>query len=282
MVGGNVIMTDLLPLHKRPMYQGFLGAVFGLASVIGPLIGGAFTSKVTWRWCFWINLPIGGIALAGLVFILPTAKSHGKAEGTLLQKMWKFDPIGNALLVPGLVCLVLALQWGGTMYSWSSGRIIGLLVAGSVLFVLFIGTQIWLQEDATIPPRIFCQRSIAAGAVVGLGIGAALVIPTFYLAIWFQAIKNVSALSAGIRLLPYFLGTVFFVIGSGILISKIGYYTPLLIIGAAILVVGAGLLTTLRVDTTTGQWVGYQVSILVRPYLLQFHSHTSSSSTEPA
>lgn len=257
-VGASVIMIDLVPLRKRPKYQGLLGAIFGIASIIGPLVGGLLTTKASWRWCFWINLPIGGVALALLLIVLPASTPPEETEGTFQQNLWKFDPVGNVVLAPGLICLLLALQWGGVKYPWSDARLIALLVIGSVLLLAFVCIQ-YVQENGTIPPRIIRQRSIAAGAVVSFGLGAALIIPTFYLPIWFQAIKGTTAVNAGIRLLPLLLGTVVFVIGSGIAISKTGYYAPWLIVGCAIRVIGGGLLTTFQVDTGTGQWIGFQV-----------------------
>ncbi|KAH8667075.1 major facilitator superfamily protein [Xylariales sp. PMI_506] len=260
MVGASVIMVELVPLQKRPKYQGFLGAVFGLSSIIGPLIGGLLTTKASWRWCFWINVPIGGIALVGLLVFLPASKPPGETKGGFWRKLWQFDPVGNMMLAPGLICFLLALQWGGTMYPWNDARVISLLVVGPVLIVVFFCIQ-FVQKNATIPPRILRQRSIAAGVVVSFGVGAALIIPTFYLPIYFQAIKGTTAVDAGIRLLPLFLGTVISVIGSGIAISKSGYYTPWLIVGCAIRVIGAGLLATLQVDTGAGKWIGYQIIV---------------------
>lgn len=255
-------MIDLVPLRKRPAYQGLLGAIFGLASILGPLIGGILTTKVSWRWCFWINVPIGCTALVVLLIVLPASKPPEEVQRTLRQKVWAFDPIGNLVLAPGLICLLLALQWGGAKYRWSDPKLIALLTIGCVLLVLFIAVQ-FFQENGTIPPRIMRQRSIVAGVIVNLGLGATLIIPTFYLPIWFQAIKGTTAVAAGIRLLPLFLGTVTAVIGTGIAISKLGYYTPWLIVGCMIRVVAGGLLTTLKVESRTGEWIGYQVSLWV-------------------
>ena len=176
-----------------------------------------------------------------------------------MQRVKQFDPLGTALLLPGLVLLLLALQWGGAGYAWGSVRVAVSLALGLALLVLFSISQLWTGENGTIPPRILCQRTIAAGSVVSLGFGAALIVLTFYLPIWFQAIQGQSAFGAGIRLLPYFLGTVTFVIASGFLVSKTGYYTPPLIAGTALMVVGCGLLTTFNVNTTNGQWIGYEV-----------------------
>jgi MFS family permease len=263
--GANIVFVDLLPLEKRAKYLGFIGATFGLASIAGPLLGGVFTTKASWRWCFWINVPIGGLAIAGLLLILPAKPPPRKLGGvSFLQRIWEFDPIGTALLLPGLVLLLLALQWAGTEYAWSSARIVVLLVLGLLLLMAFGITQLWAGDNGTVPPRIFSQRSIAAATAVSLAFGSTLIILTFYLPIWFQAIKGQSAVGAGIRLLPYFLSTVVFVIGSGVLVSKVGYYTPVLIVGTAVLIVGCGLVTTFEADTNRGEWIGYQAS--TRPF----------------
>ena len=170
------------------------------------------------------------------------------------------DPLGTACLVPGLVLVLLALQWGGSGYSWGSTRVVVSLVVGFVLLVAFGVAQWWVGHNGTVPGRILRQRSIAAGTVVSLGFGSTLTILTFYLPIWFQAIKGLSAYDAGVRLLPYFLVTVVFVIGSGFFVSKVGYYSPPLILGTALLVVGCGLLTTFRVNTSTAEYIGYEVN----------------------
>ncbi|KAL1881855.1 hypothetical protein Daus18300_000908 [Diaporthe australafricana] len=256
--GGITVIVYAVPLHKRPLFQGLFGAVFGLASVIGPLLGGAFTSKVSWRWCFYINLPIGGAAMVFIFFILQVPDR----ETTRLprrEKLAQLDPIGLTLLLPGVICLLLALQWGGLEYPWRNGRIIALLTLAGCLLSGFIAVQIFKPKTATIPPRIFCQRSILAGFCATFCIGSSMMIMVYYLPIYFQAIKGVNAVDSGIRLLPMVLPMVVSSIASGVLISKIGYYTPFMLAGVVLLSIGAGLLTTLQIDTSQGKWVGYQV-----------------------
>ncbi|KAF2114410.1 major facilitator superfamily protein [Lophiotrema nucula] len=259
--GAQILLVGLVPLQKRAKYTGFLGAVFGLSSVIGPLMGGAFTSKVTWRWCFWINVPIGGASIILLAWLMPNSPPAIRVKGSTLDKLRRLDPIGTIILVPGLVCLVLALQYGANKYTWSDARVIALLVVGCILLLCFGGVQVYLKDEATVPTRIFTQRSIFLGFFISLCVGSVLVNVPFYLPIWFQAIKGVSAVDAGIRLLPYFMGSVITVISCGIIISKTGYYTPWLIAGTAIMIAGSALLTTLRVNTGTGDWIGYQILV---------------------
>ncbi|WQF79528.1 Putative major facilitator superfamily, MFS transporter superfamily [Colletotrichum destructivum] len=256
--GTIVVMIHSVPLHRRPKYQGAFGAVFGIASVVGPLLGGAFTSKATWRWCFYINLPLGGVALLVIVLVLrPPEQDLGGAS--LWEKLRQLDFAGTTVLVPGVVCLLLALQWGGVEYAWNNPRMIALLVLAAVLLVSFVAVQILLPETATVPPRIMRNRSIAFASWAAFFNGGHMMIFAYFLPIYFQAIQGVSAVDSGIRTLPLVLSMTVFAIVSGGVITRLGYYTPVMLLGTCILAVGAGLLTTLQVHTGAAKWAGYQV-----------------------
>ncbi|KAK5242203.1 hypothetical protein LTS06_011670, partial [Exophiala xenobiotica] len=256
--GVMVVIVYAVPLHKRPKYQGFFGAVFGVSSVTGPLIGGAFTTNITWRWCFWINLPLGGVAMV-LIFFLLQVPDRLSTNKPLKQKLQQLNVLGLLALFPGIVCLCLALQWGGTTYAWSEGRIVALLVLAFVLLIGFVLIQIWKPEQATVQPRIFIQRSIMSGFWASCCTGAHQTLFVYYLPIWFQAIKGVSAVSSGIHLLPMVIPIVVATIMTGQLVSRIGYYTPFMIFGVCLAAIGSGLLTTLEINTTAGLWIGFQI-----------------------
>ena len=260
MTGAQLIFTNLLPLEKRPKYQGFLGGTFGIASIAGPLLGGVFTSHVTWRWCFWINLPIGGTAVLVLLLILPNDPAPKSIRNQSLSKIIPlFDPVGSVLSLSGLTLLLLALQWGGNEHPWKSTQVLVTLILGVVLLLAFGISQLFIGENATIPPRIARNRSIAATAGLNLCFGATLIVITFYLPQWYQVVHGLSAAEAGVRMLVYFLTTVICVIISGALVSKLGYYTPWMLSGTALLTVGCGLLTTITATDGTSKVMGFQV-----------------------
>ena len=253
-----IITIPLVPLAKRPMFQGFMGAIFGVSSVIGPLLGGAFTaSSLTWRWCFYINLPIGAASILIILFILqvPPPKNANTPIRTQISQL---DPIGTMCLLPSIVCLLLALQWGGSEYAWSSWRIIVLLTIFSVTFIAFVLVQMWKGDLATVPPSIVKQRSILAACWFATCVGAAMFAWVYYIPIWFQAIKGVNAVESGIMSLPLVLSLVVASILTGASVSNFGYYVPPMILSSIVMSIGAGLLTTLKIDTGSDKWIAYQ------------------------
>jgi MFS family permease len=260
LTGAITIMINTIPLHKRPLYQGLFGACFAVASVAGPLMGGAFTdSKATWRWCFYINLPLGAVTMIALTLLLHLNEKK-KAPQTWRQQISLLDPWGTACFLPAIICLLLALQWGGTLYPWGNWRIIVLFVFFSVLITAFIAIQVMTRDTtATIPARIITQRSVIAGCLYTFCLGSAFMIAVFYLPIWFQAIKGATAVKSGIMSIPLILACVVALIMCGGLVQRFGYYTPFMYAGCLFMSLGAGLVLTFTPSTGHSKWIGYQV-----------------------
>lgn len=258
--GALIILAYSVPLEKRPIYTGLVGSMYGIASVSGPLLGGAFTDKVTWRWCFFINLPIGAITVVVIAIFFPDPQRKINNE-TWSQRLWQFDPFGTAIFMPAIICLLLALQWGGTTYEWNSWRIILLLVLFCVLIIGFLFVQYKQQDLATVPPRVFFKRSVWSASLYSFSVGSAFLGAIFYLPIWFQAVKGASAVDSGVMNLPMLLAVVIMSVIAGATVTILGYYTPFMIIGTVISAIGFGLLTTFQPDTKSSVWIGYQILV---------------------
>ncbi|KAK3353167.1 putative aflatoxin efflux pump [Lasiosphaeria hispida] len=255
--GTMLIMIPMIPLHRRPAFQGLFGMVFGLASVMGPLIGGGFTDGATWRWCFYINLPIGAVSLVFMVFFWNPPKEHHPPV-PFMQHVKRLDPIGMLFFLPGCVCLLLALQWGGSTYDWGNWRIVMLFGVCVAATIAFISVQIMKPDTAMVPPKIITQRSVAFGVSFTFFLAGSMLMMVYFVPIWFQTVKQTSAINSGIYNLPLVLSLVVSSIAAGIITQKIGYYVPSMLISPAIMSIGEGLMTTFNRDTPPAQWIAYQ------------------------
>lgn len=261
MSGGIQIMISIIPLNKRPMWQGLFGAIFGLGAAVGPLIGGALTSKATWRWCFYINLPIGAVSLLVIVLVLDLEADKKKKLNkiSLKEQLLQLDPIGALFMFAFVICLVLALQFGGFKYAWSNGRVIALLVVFAITFLAFLAWQWYVGPKAMVPLKNFKQRTFTAACVWSAMSYGGMTTMVYYLPIWFQVIKNSDALHSSYQNLPFILALVIGSVLFGIVVRRSGHYMPSLIVTATLAPIGAGLISTFGLTTGHSKWIGYQV-----------------------
>ncbi|KAK3329968.1 major facilitator superfamily transporter [Apodospora peruviana] len=259
--GCYTIASFIVPPARVPAITGLLGSVFTLASVAGPLLGGAFTSNVSWRWCFYINLPIGGVAFACLLFFFHTPAKSKALVGTLpwTKTLEQFDPIGTVLLVSSLDCFCLAMQWGGLFKAWGSADVIGVLVGWFVMSVAFAINE-WFQGDkALIVYRILKNRTIAVccGFIFFMMCGNQSLY--YNLPIYFQSISGDSPMASGLKFIPTILCTSICTFLTVILVGKWNMYQPFLIAGAILQTLAVGLFYLFDLDTGLGPVIGYQI-----------------------
>ena len=218
------VLIQTVPLRKRSIYGGLLGAVETIAAVTGPLLGGLLTQHLSWRACFGINVPLGAIAFATMWFSFKEPHINENLSLPIQQKLRQVDILGAFLFVPAVTCVLLALQWGGTHFHWNDSRIIILLVLSIVLLVVFAWWQHRRGDAAMIPPRILIQRSILAGAwFAGLG-NATLAVVESYVVIYLQGVEGVSPAKSGTMILPMIVGLLAGCLVAGFGTSLIGYY----------------------------------------------------------
>ncbi len=239
MVGSQAIVGDVIPPRQRGRYMGYFGIAFGLSSVLGPLAGGWFTQHVSWRWIFYINVPIGILALVAIAVVLKIPV-HRVAH--------KIDYWGMALLSAGVVCLILMLTWGGTQYAWASSTIIGLGVASAVLLVAFSFVELKVSEPI-ISLQLFSNRTFSAASAVGFVIGFTMFGSIVYLPLYLQVVHGATPTMSGLELLPMVAGMLITFVMSGQLVTRTGRYKMFPIMGSAVVALGLVLLSRLGPDT---------------------------------
>jgi len=251
MVSAQAIIADIVPPRQRGRYMGLIGSVFAVASVAGPLLGGFFVDQVSWRWVFYVNMPIGALALLIVIFRLhlhvPTTRH-------------RIDYFGATLLTGGVGALILLTTWGGNQYAWGSVTIVGLGVAGVALLAAFV----WQESRAAepiLPLTLFRSSVFNVSSAMGTTIGMAMFGAIIFIPLYLQLVYGASATSSGLRMLPLMTGLLIASIASGRAISRIGRYKVFPIAGTGILVVGMFLLS--RLSVTTAPWLASVYMLVV-------------------
>jgi predicted MFS family arabinose efflux permease len=253
-----MIICDLVPLRERGTYLGMVLGMVGLGAALGPLFGGLLVSYSTWRWAFYMALPIGGASLVLLYLYL-----HVKYDrsSTLATKLSKLDWLGNAVFVGGTTPVLIALSWAGGKYPWSAYQVLVPLIIG----LAALGVFIWLQTNARLVPNPIMPVHLFNHSVTALVFlltflhGMVTMWAYFFLPVYFQGVLGASAYRSGIMLLPTILALLPAAIAGGGLLTRFGLYKPILFASFALIVVGFGLFSILDENSSTGAWVGFQV-----------------------
>ncbi|KIX07798.1 uncharacterized protein Z518_02452 [Rhinocladiella mackenziei CBS 650.93] len=261
--GTFITISVVAPKENKPLLIGIGMACATIGSVIGPLIGGALTQKVSWRWCFYINLPPSGFVLCVLLSLAIPEQMEKKPvrlnfKSIILEEL---DFTGFAFFAPACVMLLLAVTWGGQQYRWGSSTIIGLFCGSFAMFIVFSVWEVYRGEKAMIPPTIARNRLVIFGCFTScFQMGSSLLL-SYYLPLWFQVVKNASPTMSGVMILPTAISQGFGAVIAGKFVQVIGYCTSWALIGCMLTSVGAGLMTTFVPSTGAGPWIGYQILV---------------------
>ncbi|OCK73020.1 MFS general substrate transporter [Lepidopterella palustris CBS 459.81] len=259
--GGTVISAFSVEPKKRPTLMGLMGLAYIIAAIFGPLLGGVFSERITWRWCFYVNLPIGFFSVGLIIIFFHTPRMAKVIDATWKEKILHMDPVGIVLAMGSIISFILALQYGGQSHPWNSSAVIGLLV-GFVAILIALGTwEIFQGEYAMLPFRLLKRRSLWSASAYQFFFAGCYFLLLYYLPIYFQSIKGGDAIRSGVDNLPMVIAGCLAIVAGGITVTKSRHATPFMALGAGLATVATGLLYSLNVNTPSAKWIGYEILV---------------------
>ncbi|KAL1922871.1 uncharacterized protein VTP21DRAFT_9247 [Calcarisporiella thermophila] len=248
-----VLLVKLVDVKESGKYIGAFGIVYALSSTLGPILGGVFTDKVSWRWAFYINLPLGAIGFGlALVFLKLMI-----VQGSLLSKPKRIDWLGSITFVCAVICILLATTWGGNSYPWNGPVIIALYCVSVALIAAFFFIEVRIAAEPIIPLRLFKRRNFAISSILTILMGMSLYGLIFFIPMFFQAARGEPATNAGLQLIPLMVLLAIFATITGNFVSRTGNYRAPIIIGVVLVTIGTGLLILLGQHSSTGLSIGF-------------------------
>lgn len=251
----NICISDLFSMRERGKYLGMIGGVWGIASALGPILGGVFTEKVSWRWCFYINLPFDAIAFAIIMVFLDIETP----KTAMLDGLKAIDWLGVILITGGTVMFLLGLEYGGVSFPWSSATVVCLLVFGVVAIVFFFINEWKLAKYPLMPLRLFSKPSNLAALTVCFAHGAVFISAAYFFPLYFQAVLGADPILSAVYLFPYVISLSFLSAITGIFIKKTGQYLLPMRVGLFLMTIGFGLYIDLPVGRTWGRIIPFQI-----------------------
>ncbi|CEL10805.1 Putative MFS transporter (Fragment) [Aspergillus calidoustus] len=253
----NIVVCDLFSLRDRGLYLAITSLVWAVGSAVGPVLGGVFTTRLSWRWCFWINLPVGAVSFLVLLFFMKVPNPRTPIAAGLKVIDWT----GSVLIIGGSLMVLLALDFGDVVYSWSSATVICLLVFGTAVMGLFIVNEWKMAKNPIIPLWLFSSPSKAAPYVVFACNSYVFIGQAYYLPLYAQSVLAASALTSGLYLLPLIVSCSLVAAATGVFIQQTGKYLPVMYLAQGFLVLGSGLLVSLDFESNITKLVIFQILV---------------------
>ncbi|KAK1754222.1 MFS general substrate transporter [Echria macrotheca] len=258
--GTLTIVAAAVPLERRPSLTGAAMGLSQLGIAVGPVLGGVFTSFASWRWCFYINLPVGALVFLGLAFTrIPEQIEKGNGMDVLKNLHRELDIRGFFLLASPAIMLLAALQLGGDEYAWNSPTIIGLFTRAGVVFLVWLAWDWYCGDDALVPFFLMRNTVIAAGSLVQWCTMSSVFVASYFLPLYFQAVKDATPVMSGVYVLASIGTQLLSAVSSGVLVEKTGYVIPYAVVSGAVSAVSNGLYSTLSPSSPVSHWVGFQI-----------------------